>query len=90
MSKLLKSSVVKVVIAGAMLTSLSLVSCSSKPNAEQLRALEEQEKAATSAEAKCEEMKRERNDLQRQLDAKKAELQAAQKEKDAVTSRLNR
>jgi hypothetical protein len=76
-------------IALCMLSALSLVACSKHPNQEQLQALEEARQAATAAEAQVAQKRSERDDLQRQLDQKRAELKKAQDEKAAVTARLN-
>jgi septal ring factor EnvC (AmiA/AmiB activator) len=88
MREKLKSYLVKVVALG-MLSALSLVACSKHPNKEQLQALEEARQAATSAEAQAAQKRTERDDLQRQLDQKRAELKKAQDEKAAVAARLN-
>lgn len=76
-------------IALCMFLALSLVACSKHPNQEQLQALEEARQAAAAAEAQAAQKRSERDDLQRQLDQKKAELKKAQDEKAAVAARLN-
>jgi septal ring factor EnvC (AmiA/AmiB activator) len=71
-----------------MLSSLSFVACAKHPSKEQLQALEEAKQAAASAEAELAKKRSERDNLQRQLDQKKAELKKAQDEKVAVAKRL--
>ncbi len=75
-------------IAFCMLSSLSLVACTKHPSKEQLQALEEARKAATSAEAQLEQKRSERDALLQQSQEKKAALQKAQNEKAAVAGRL--
>lgn len=87
MREKLKSYFIKGVVA-CMLSSLALVACSKHPSEEQLRALDEAQKAATAAETKLAEKQRERDDLKRQLEQKKAELKKVQNEKTAVAQRL--
>ena len=88
MVKPLKSYVLRSLLAVMLFSSLSIVACSKHPNEEQLQALEESKRAALSAEEQLAQKKRERDDLQRQVDQKKAELQKAEAEKEAINSRL--
>jgi outer membrane PBP1 activator LpoA protein len=88
MAQSLKSKVAKSVALGMLAGMLALTACSKHPSEEQLRALEETKKAALAAEDLLAQKRQERDNLQRQLDAKKAELQKAQSEKTAVSGRL--
>ncbi len=87
MAKSLKSVLAKLLVAG-MLATLALSACSKRPNAEQLRALEEARKAALAAEDLLAQKQRERDNLKRQVEQKRAELAKAQAEKAAVAKRL--
>jgi septal ring factor EnvC (AmiA/AmiB activator) len=87
MREKLKSCVIKGMVL-CMLSSVSFVACAKHPSREQLQALEEAKKAAAAAEAQLAEKQRERDDLKRQLEQKKAALKKAQDEKAAVAKRL--
>ncbi len=87
MAKSLKSGLVKLMVAG-MLTTMALSACSKHPNAEQMRALDEAQKAALAAEDLLAQKRSERDNLKRQVEQKRAELQKAQAEKAAVAKRL--
>ncbi|MDZ7310493.1 MAG: hypothetical protein ONB45_04310 [candidate division KSB1 bacterium] len=76
-------------VALCMLASLSLVACTKHPSQEQLKALEETRQAAAAAETQKAQKCSERDDMQRQLQQKKADLQKVQNEKAAVAGRLN-
>jgi septal ring factor EnvC (AmiA/AmiB activator) len=84
----MKSFIIKGIVL-CMLSALALVACSKHPNQEQLQALEEARQAAAAAEAQAAQKRSERDNLQRQLDQKRAELKKAQDEKAAVAARLN-
>jgi peptidoglycan hydrolase CwlO-like protein len=78
-------------IALVAIFSLSLLTatgCSRHPNDEQIRAMEEARSACLAAEQKLNEVQRERSGLESQLQAKKAELDKAQKEKAHVEQGL--
>jgi septal ring factor EnvC (AmiA/AmiB activator) len=84
----MKKLVSSVLIAMLALTSFSVIGCKSKPNAEELQALEEAQNAALSAENTVAEKKREKSRLESQLNQKKRELQETQNELEAVKQRL--
>lgn len=77
-----------VVIALFVVSSLSFMGCTSRPNAEQLQALEEQKNAALAAENTLEERRREKSRLESELNQKKKELQEAKAELEVVKQRL--
>ncbi|RMH61750.1 MAG: hypothetical protein D6677_11115 [Calditrichaeota bacterium] len=64
---------------------LSLTSCGWKASEEEIQTLEETRAAALDAEKAYQDKKAEADDLQRQVDAKKAELKKAQAEKEKVS-----
>ncbi|UCF63812.1 MAG: hypothetical protein JSW33_14805 [bacterium] len=70
------------------LSLLTATGCSRHPNDEQIRAMEEARSACLAAEQKLNEVQRERAGLESQLQAKKAELDKAQKEKAHVEQGL--
>jgi len=70
------------------LSLLTATGCSRHPNEEQIRAMEEARSACLAAEQKLNEVQRERSGLESQLQAKKAELDKAQKEKAHVEQGL--
>jgi len=65
-----------------------LASCTSHPDEDQIRALEETKAAALSAEQALSQKKQESSDLEAKLEAKKAELEKVKKEKELVLQRL--
>ncbi len=88
MPKLLKSAGTLLILSSVVL-SLSVVGCTKRPNAEQVRALEEQRKAAVAAEDRVAELESEKANLQKELEQKKAELNKAKQVKDRVQKRLS-
>ncbi|MDZ7265767.1 MAG: hypothetical protein ONB48_00340 [candidate division KSB1 bacterium] len=85
----LKSYLTKGMLVAAVSFSLGMVACTKHPNEKQLQALEEQKKAALAAEDLLAQKRKERDDLQRQVEQKKAELAKAQQEKTTVSARLS-
>jgi flagellar biosynthesis/type III secretory pathway M-ring protein FliF/YscJ len=71
-----------------VVSTFSLVGCTSRPNAQQLQALEEQKNAALAAENTLEERRREKSRLESQLNQKRKELQDAKTELEEVKKRL--
>ncbi len=88
MPKFLKSTGTFLIMS-SIVFSLSVVGCTKRPNAEQLRALDEQRKATTAAEDQVKKLESEKADLQKQLEQKKAELNKAKQVKDHVQKRLS-
>jgi predicted nucleic acid-binding Zn-ribbon protein len=84
----MKKIVSTLILVAFSLSSMSFVACSSKPNAEQLQALEQQKNAALAAEKTLEDRRQEISRLENELSQKKKELQAAQDELAAVKQRL--
>jgi hypothetical protein len=72
------------VISLFLIIGLSLTSCGFSPSEEQIQALEETRSAALDAEKTQQEKKAEADDLQSQVDSKKAELEKAKAEKAKV------
>lgn len=58
---------------------LGLNGCTKYANEEELQALERQKQATLAAEAKIEDLKQEKSDLERQIATKKRELTEVQK-----------
>lgn len=58
---------------------LGLNGCTKYANEEELQALERQKQATLAAEAKIEDLKQEKSDLERQIATKKRELAEVQK-----------
>lgn len=63
---------------------LFMSSCTSHPNEEQIQALEEARSAALAAEKECSDKKAERQEMEANVNAKKAELEKVQAEKEKV------
>lgn len=67
-----------------LILGLSLTSCGWKPSEEEIQSLEETRTAALDAERTQQEKKAEADDLQNQVDSKKAELEKVITEKSKV------
>jgi septal ring factor EnvC (AmiA/AmiB activator) len=67
---------------------LTATGCSRHPNEEQIQAMEEARSACLAAEQKLSDVQKERAGLESQLQAKKAELDRATKEKANVEQGL--
>jgi peptidoglycan hydrolase CwlO-like protein len=67
---------------------ITATGCSRHPNEEQIQAMEEARSACLAAEQKLNEVQNERANVERQLDAKKADLDKAQKELENVKQAL--
>ena len=61
-----------------------MISCATKPNRDQLSALEEARNAAESAERKLSQLRRERQELEKQLKEKEQELSNHENERDQL------
>ena len=81
------SSKLKLVLAAIMVIGL-LAACSSSPDEEQVKMLEETKSAALSAEQTLADKKQEASDLEAKCEAKKQELAKVQKEKEMVLQKL--
>ena len=77
----------KLILAGIMIVGL-LASCSSSPDEEQIKMLEETKSAALAAEQTLANKKQEASDLEAKCEAKKAELAKVKKEKELVLQKL--
>ncbi|MFQ5676908.1 MAG: hypothetical protein ACE5G1_13510 [bacterium] len=77
-----------VIVAIFVFSAFTFIGCTSKPNAQQLQALEEQKNAALAAESTLEEKRREKSRLQSELNKKRSELQATKQELEEVKKRL--
>ncbi len=77
------------VISLFLILGLSLTSCGWKPSEEEIQTLEETRSAALDAEKTQQEKKAEADDLQNQVDSKKAELEKAKAEKAKVEAAVN-
>jgi len=77
----------KLILAGIMIVGL-LASCSSSPDEEQIKMLEETKSAALAAEQTLANKKQEASDLEAKCTAKKAELEKVKKEKELVLQKL--
>ena len=77
----------KLIIPGLMIVGL-LASCSSSPDEEQIKMLEETKSAALAAEQTLANKKQEASDLEAKCEAKKAELEKVMKEKELVLQKL--
>jgi len=81
------SSKLKLVVALVMIAGL-LAACSSHPDEEQVKMLEETKAAALAAEQTLADKKQEASDLEAKCQAKKQELAKVQKEKETVLQKL--
>ncbi|HFE63448.1 hypothetical protein B1H10_01330 [candidate division KSB1 bacterium 4484_188] len=88
MSKLKK--LVSFVLVGAFSLSLLIAAgCSRHPNTEQISKMEEARSACLASEQKLNEKVKANEELQRQLDQKKANLDELKKEKETMQQRLS-
>ena len=88
MRKMLKTLIVLASVT-CLVLSMTLTGCTKHPNEEQLQTLEEQKKAALSAEDLLAKKKQEKADLERELAEKKGKLEEAKSEKEAVSKGLS-
>jgi septal ring factor EnvC (AmiA/AmiB activator) len=81
---------IKWMILVASVSALFVMStgCSSHPNEEQIRVMEEARSAALAAEQKLADKRQECNNLENQLAQKKQELDAAKQEREDIKQRL--
>jgi len=77
----------KLILAGIVFAGL-IASCSSHPDEEQIKMLEETKTAALAAEQTLANKKQEASDLEAKCEAKKAELAKVKKEKELVLQKL--
>lgn len=82
--KILTKTLSLVVVVFFTLSLLSVTACGWKPSEKDIQALEETRAAALAAEKTQEEKKSERMDLEKQVNAKKAELQKLEADKEKV------
>jgi septal ring factor EnvC (AmiA/AmiB activator) len=75
-------------IVSALVIGSLMVGCTSHPDEEQIKTLEETKSAALSAEKTLADKKKERADLEKQVEAKKAELAKVKAEKERVQQKL--
>jgi len=68
---------------------ISVTSCTWHPSEEEIKALEETKSAALSAEKSQADKKAERQELERKVAAKKAELEKAKADKAAVQQHVD-
>ena len=83
--KKMKKMIPVFVVAGALILSFG---CTKHPNEEQIRVMEETRTAALSAEQKLEDMKKQCDDLEKELAQKQEQAQKAKDQKAAVEQRL--
>ena len=83
--KRVKKMVLVLIVGVALMISFG---CTKHPNEEQIRVMEETRTAALSAEQKLEEMKKQCDDLEKELAQKQQEAQKAKDQKAAVEQRL--
>jgi septal ring factor EnvC (AmiA/AmiB activator) len=81
------SSKLKLLLALCMVVGL-LAACSSSPDEEQIKMLEETKTAALAAEQTLADKKQEASDLEAKCQAKKQELEKVKKEKAMVMQKL--
>ncbi len=80
---------VSLILVAVFLFSLFVATgCSRHPNQEQIQKMEETRSAALAAEKKLAEVQKERQKLEQQVEAKKAELKKVQDEKAMVEEAL--
>jgi septal ring factor EnvC (AmiA/AmiB activator) len=64
--------------------------CTKRPNQEELAKLQEAKSAAESAERKLSELRKERMDLEAQLQAKENELKSHETERDELKNKMGK
>ena len=81
---------IKAVVLVAIVTAFFIIStgCSSHPNEEQIRAMEEARSAALAAEQKLADKRQECDQLENQLAQKKQELETVKQEREDIKERL--
>lgn len=85
---LLRKTLAWLMVASFAGSLLLATGCTRHPNEEQIKKMEETRAAALSAEQKVESTRQERQRLEGQLSAKKAELEKVKKEKAEVEKRV--
>lgn len=78
------------VVVAFVAASFGLTGCAKHPSPEQLKALDEAKAAALAAEKQKADKETERDDLMKQLQAKKQELEKARQEKAKVQENLQK
>jgi septal ring factor EnvC (AmiA/AmiB activator) len=76
------------VVLGSVVAAFSFAGCTKRPSEEELAKLEEARSAATAAEQKLSELRRERQDLEQQLASKEAELRLHEEERDDLKMKM--
>lgn len=69
-------------------TSAIMTGCSKKPNKEEASKLDDARAAAESAEKKLADLRQERMKLEQELQAKQAQLKAAEQERDSLQNKV--
>jgi septal ring factor EnvC (AmiA/AmiB activator) len=77
-----------IVLAAALVTGFA--GCTKKPSQEEVTKLDEAKSAAESAEKKLSELRRERMDLEEQLNKKEGELKTKEQERDELKSKMGK
>jgi peptidoglycan hydrolase CwlO-like protein len=86
------SKIIKYAVLASFVVSLNImtVGCTKRPSQEELTKLEEAKTAAESAERKLAELKKERMDLESQVQAKEDELKTHQQERDDLKQKMGK
>ena len=78
------------VLALGAFVAMCTVACTKKPNQEEISKLEEAKAAAESAEQKLADLRKERTDLEAQVQQKESELKATQQERDDLKQKMGK
>ncbi len=84
----MKKSIFRVIAVCLLLVAFLIVGCSRHPNEQELKALEEQKKAAEAAEAKATDCGNEKAALEKQLAERTKKIDELKQEKEVVQKRL--
>jgi cell division protein FtsB len=80
--------VAQCVMVGSLVAFVGLTGCTKRPSEEELAKLEEARAAAESAERKLAELRRERMDLEAQVQDKESELMRHEEERDELKEKM--
>jgi chromosome segregation ATPase len=84
------NNVSRYLVLGAFAALCTLGGCTKRPSEEELAKLEEARAAAESAERKLADLRRERMDLEAQVQAKEGELREHEAERDELKEKMGK
>ncbi|MBD3393224.1 MAG: hypothetical protein GF418_13955 [Chitinivibrionales bacterium] len=82
--------ITRYLVLGSFVALVTMSGCTKRPSEEELAKLEEAKAAAESAERKLAELRRERMDLESQLQSKEDELRNHEMERDELKEKMGK